>query len=80
MFEKPHKVEVSAQELAVIEAALHTQSKILDVQAGVGGSAARAQLNEVKQVLARLAAQKPTQKKPCRQRGIFGFRMLRLFG
>lgn len=71
MFCKQHDLLVSDQELAVIEAALHTQSKILNVQASAGGAAARARLNEVKEVLATLAQQKPTEQNP--RRRWFGF-------
>ena len=74
MFDKQQKLEISPEEFAVIEAALHTQSKILNVQASAGGSSARRRLNEVKRVLAHLAAQKPSEEKPqCRSRiGWFG--------
>ncbi|MCX7559099.1 hypothetical protein OS190_05925 [Sulfitobacter sp. F26204] len=67
MFCKQHDLIVSDQELAVIEAALHTQSKILDVQASAGSTAARSRLNEVKKVLASLAQQKPTEQNPRRR-------------
>ncbi len=80
MFTPLQKLEVSTQELAVIEAALHTQSNILNVQAGAGGREVRAQLNEVKQVLARLAQQKPAEKKPCASRNFLWCGMARLFG
>lgn len=59
MNEKLQKLEISADELAVIEAALHTQSKILNVQAKAGGAGARSQLNVVKRLLASVAQQKP---------------------
>ena len=55
MFDCDKKLEVSDDELAVIEAALHTQAKILNVQAVAGGSGARRRLNEVKRVLAHVA-------------------------
>lgn len=58
MFDSKEKLEVSQGELAVIEAALHTQIKILNVQANAGGSGARRKLNEVKGVLAQIAALK----------------------
>ncbi|KHA53045.1 hypothetical protein [Sulfitobacter geojensis] len=64
MFGKQQTLEVSAQEISVMEAALHTQSKILHVQAGAGDAAAVAQLNVVKQVLARIAQQKPSTPEP----------------
>ena len=69
MFGKQQAIDVSAQEISVIEAALHTQSKILNVQAGAGDAMAVTQLNEVKQVLARLAQQKPTKLEPSGRMG-----------
>ncbi len=57
MFEKQQKLDVTADELAVIQAALHTQAKILNVQASAGGNAARRRLNEVKRALARISQQ-----------------------
>ena len=78
MFVRTQKLEVSPEQLAVIEAALHTQSKILNVQARAGGNAARLKLNEVKKVLTALAQQKPvarTQTQPARW-----FGMSRIFG
>ena len=59
MLDKPQKLEVSAEELEVIEAALHTQSQILNVQAKAGGSSARIRLNAVKRALSTLSSQKP---------------------
>lgn len=58
MFNAKQKLEVTQDELVVIEAALHTQIKILSVQASAGGSGARRRLNEVKRVLARAAQHK----------------------
>tara|TARA_R110002049_G_scaffold10127_6_gene50582 strand:+ start:52094 stop:52333 length:240 start_codon:yes stop_codon:yes gene_type:complete len=77
MLDKQQKLEISPAELAVIEAALHTQSKILHVQASAGGTAARTRLNEVKRVLARIAQQTPAPQAPCRTRafGWFSKRM-----
>jgi hypothetical protein len=74
MLKKQKKVEVSPTQLAVIESALHTQSKILEVQAEAGGSIARRRLNEVKTLLVQLAQQKPAEPKArCnRARGWFG--------
>lgn len=61
MFEKMQKLEVSQDELAIIEAALHTQSQILSVEAGGGTSAALERLNGVKRVLTMLDQQKPVE-------------------
>ncbi|MEM6306083.1 MAG: hypothetical protein AAF744_15300 [Pseudomonadota bacterium] len=56
MFDTDKKLDVTQDELAVIEAALHTQAKILSVQAAAGGSGARRRLNEVKRVLTHVAS------------------------
>ncbi|MEM6940461.1 MAG: hypothetical protein AAF943_03830 [Pseudomonadota bacterium] len=62
MIDKLQKLEVSAEELAVIEAALHTQSKILNVQASAGdNTGARAQLGKVKSALARVTQLRPAK-------------------
>ena len=75
MFGKNQKLEISQQEIEVIEAALHTQSKILKVQANAGGRAAFDKLNEVKRTLAHIAQQTPDR--PSRQRPWSG--LVRLF-
>ncbi len=70
MIDKLQTLEVSTEELAVIEAALHTQSKILNVQASAGGNGARLQLNQVKSALARVTQIKPVEtqgsNRPCK--------------
>lgn len=73
MLEKQKKLEVSPDQLEVIEAALHTQSKILNVQAEAGGNAARLRLNEVKRLLAQLSQEKPTDTRTCRSRSLGWF-------
>ncbi len=65
MFDTQQSLDISCAELEVIEAALHTQSKILNVQARAGGSEARLRLNEVKRVLARITQQKTIEGRPC---------------
>jgi hypothetical protein len=80
MLEKQQKIDVSPAQLAVIEAALHTQSKILDVQAEAGGSTARRRLNEVKTLLAQLAQQKPAEPMRRRSRARNWFGRSRIFG
>jgi hypothetical protein len=61
----------SQDQLRIIEAALHTQSKILAVQASAGGSAVRDKLNDVKEVLARVGQlKKPVRLKPCARIGM----------
>ncbi len=80
MFDKPQTLEVSAEELAVIEAALHTQSKIWDVQANAGGSEARGRLNQIKRVLANIGQQKPRPAAQKAPRKCGSFWMSRIFG
>ncbi len=80
MLDKQQKLEISQQELAVIETALHTQSKILTVQAGAGGRAARQRLNEVKSVLAVVAQHRVVDAKPCRKPSAAWLGMSRIFG
>jgi len=82
MFDRLHQLDVSAEELAVIEAALHTQSKILNVQVNAGGKDALVQLNQVKRAIAAVEQQQPnTCETETAQRckpGWFG--MSRIFG
>lgn len=80
MFGKPKTLEVSTEELAVIEEALHTQSKIWDVQANAGGGEARARLNQIKRVLANVVQQKPRPDAETAPRKSGGFWMSRIFG
>lgn len=78
MLDKSQTLEISAEEFEVIEAALQTQSQILNVQASAGGNAALTRLNQVKRVLARLAQQNPkpraeTARKPCPRVGFLAW-------
>ena len=61
MFDKHQKLDVTQDELTVIEAALHTQVKILGVQAAAGGSGAQRRLNEVKRTLVRVSQERQSQ-------------------
>ncbi len=61
MNETTKKLEVSSIEMDIITSALETQSKILCMQASAGGHGALARLNEVKRVLATVAAQRETK-------------------
>jgi len=80
MLDNQQKIAVSAEQLEVIESALHTQSKILNVQAEAGGSAARQRLNEVKRLLALLSQQKPTEAPKRCTRGALGWLRTRSLG
>ncbi len=79
MSDEKQKLEISQKEFALIEAALHTQAKILSVQAGAGGAKALSRLNDVKRVLATLAQQGPAQQRTKALRRGF-FKVLRPLG
>ncbi|MCX8227606.1 MAG: hypothetical protein OTI35_16155 [Sulfitobacter sp.] len=80
MSDEKQKLEISRDELALIEAALHTQAKILGVQASAGGSKALTRLNDVKRALATITQQKPATKvEKNRKNGVF-LSMSRMFG
>ncbi|WP_372992429.1 hypothetical protein [Sulfitobacter sp.] len=79
MFDEKQKLEISQEELALIEAALHTQSKILGVQASAGGAKALTRLNDIKRVLAKIAQQKPVKAQKPKTGGVF-LSMSRMFG
>lgn len=68
-------LEVSQNQLELIEAALHTQSKILNVQADAGGRGADERLSAVKILIAKLAQHRPPSaaatSKPLRYLGWF---------
>ena len=72
MYDKQQKLEISPEQFAVIEEALHTQSKILNVQASAGGDTAHRRLEEVRGVLATLATQK-SPKVSTANRSCFGW-------
>lgn len=54
MFNNLHSLELTSEDLKLIEAALHTQKKILSVQSQAGGSGAHLKLNELKRLIARV--------------------------
>ncbi|WP_299687724.1 hypothetical protein [uncultured Tateyamaria sp.] len=59
MLDDTYAVDLTKQDLELIEAALQTQEKILSVQSRAGGSAARARLNDLKGLMRRLRRQTP---------------------
>ena len=59
MLDDTYTVDLTKQDLELIEAALQTQEKILSVQSRAGGSAARARLNDLKGLMRRLRRQSP---------------------
>lgn len=80
MFAKTRKPRIEPADMAVITAALHTQIKILDVQASAGGVEARGRLNEVKRVLAHLSQYEQPEATPAVRRGFWRMGVSRLFG
>lgn len=60
-----HNLDLTKQDLELIETALQTQEKILSVQSRAGGDTARAQLNDLKGLLRRLRRQTPTPNAGC---------------
>lgn len=59
MPDETHNVDLTKQDLEMIEIALQTQEKILSVQSRAGGGAARARLNDLKGLMRRLRRQTP---------------------
>lgn len=58
-------LDLTKQDLELIETALQTQEKILSVQSRAGGGAARAQLNDLKGLMRRLRRQTPVPHAGC---------------
>lgn len=80
MFDTQQKLEISQEELIIIEAALHTQAKILNVQASAGGQAAQSRLNDVKRVLSIVAQHSDAPSTPESKPASGWFGMSRIFG
>ncbi|MEP2639639.1 hypothetical protein [Roseobacter sp.] len=55
MLNSLHSLDLSAQEIELIESALHTQQKILTVQSEAGGSGAHKRLTDHKQLIKRIS-------------------------
>ena len=69
MFEDVQRVDLTRQDVELIEAALATQEKILSVQARAGGRSARAKLNDLKALMRRLRRQVPEEQAPASGEG-----------
>jgi hypothetical protein len=54
MLNNLHTLELTAQDIAMIEAALHTQKKILSVQSQAGGTGAHQKLSDMSQLIRRI--------------------------
>ena len=67
MLDNLHNLDLSSQDIEIIESALHTQKKILAVQSEAGGSGANKKLVDLKRLLKRInrnttqKAQAPSQ-------------------
>lgn len=64
MLDALNKLNLTAKDIEMIEAALHTQKKILLVQSEAGGSGARQKLTDLKYLMKRVSR---TRSKPARQ-------------
>ncbi|MEP4197577.1 MAG: hypothetical protein ABJL99_18290 [Aliishimia sp.] len=65
MIHNTHSVDLTQQELKLIEAALHTQEKILAVQSRAGQDrSAKSRLDDLKSVLRNLRRQTPHRDAP----------------
>ena len=60
MLDDTYAVDLTKQDLELVEAALQTQERSLSVQSRAGGSAARARLNDLKGLMRRLRRQTPS--------------------
>lgn len=57
-------LSLSAQEIDLIEAALHTQEKILSVQSEAGGTGARQRLTDLKRLIKRIGQERRLRNEP----------------
>ena len=64
MFDNLDRIDLSAKDIAMIEAALQTQKKILLVQSEAGGTGARQKLRELKHLLKRVGRARTHTPKP----------------
>lgn len=56
------RLDLTAKELDLIEAALHTQQKILSVQSKAGGSRAHRNLSDLRYLIQRIGRVRPAPK------------------
>ncbi|ABG31622.1 hypothetical protein CEP88_19790 [Roseobacter denitrificans] len=61
MFDNLNRLDLTSKDIDMIEAALHTQKKILSVQSAAGGTGARRKLNEIKQLMKRVGRARAAQ-------------------
>ncbi len=66
MLERVRQLELTAKDFEMIEAALHTQQKILSVQSEAGGTGAREKLTDLKHLMQRIG-RAGSPRKACTQ-------------
>ena len=59
MLENLNRLDLTAKDIELIEAALHTQKKILSVQSQAGGTGAGHKLTELKHLMTRVRRARP---------------------
>ena len=62
MFENLNRLDLTSKDIDMIEAALHTQKKILAVQSQAGGTGARRKLTDIKQLMKRVGRARDAKK------------------
>ena len=78
MLNNLHNLDLTAKDIELIEAALHTQKKILSVQSEAGGSGARQKLTDLKHLMKRI--NRSTTRQPAQQTQSWGCFARSLFG
>lgn len=62
MLDNTNRLDLTAKDIELIEAALHTQKKILSMQSQAGGTGARQKLSDLKHLIRRIGrSQKPAE-------------------
>ncbi|MFK7744575.1 MAG: hypothetical protein AB8B47_05950 [Roseobacter sp.] len=64
MLDNENRLNLTADDIAMIEAALHTQKKILSVQSEAGRTGAKQKLTKLQQLIRRIGHNKPTADAP----------------
>lgn len=64
MLDNMNRLDLTKKDIELIEAALHTQKKILAVQSEAGGTGARQKLSELKHLMKRIGRARPQSGDP----------------
>ena len=64
MLDNGTKLDLTTKDLELIEAALHTQKKILSMQSKAGGTGARQRLSDLKHLMKRIGRSKTSETEP----------------